>query len=320
MAAASPAHLAIGFVTAAAVLFTPALTTSAAADPKPGEQQLRRELKQLNAKVDKLIERYNLKRVELAEARKAAEEADKRLATAEQTLSSAEDRVAELALLQYQSGGMQLPSLIQLPDGRNAALLAQLTAEQQALVDKVAEARDETKKAADEATALTKEIESDAAEVAGQREEAEGVIKDIEKKLEDLVPIATGRRSDGTWAPQLPSGADNITPRTRLMKTEIAKNFALPFSVGCFRSGSSGEHPLGRACDFMMSTGGSMPSGTNTALGDRIAEWAVQNRGKLGVKYVIWKQRINHGSGWSGMSDRGSITENHFDHVHISMH
>ncbi|MFG1945556.1 coiled-coil domain-containing protein [Nonomuraea sp. NPDC048826] len=321
MAAASPAHHAIGFITAAAVAFIPVLTAPAAADPKPSEQQLRKELKQLNAKVDKLIERYNLKRVELAEARKAAQAAEERLATAEKALDTAEQRVADLARLQYQNGGgMRLPSLMTLPDGRGAALLEQLTAEQQAMVAKVAAARDEKKKAVDEAAKLAKEIEADAAEVTDQREDAEDVIKDIQGKLEDLVPFATGRRSDGSWAPQLPSGSDNITPRTRLMKTELAKNFALPFSVGCFRAGSSGEHPLGRACDFMMSTGGSMPTAGNAALGDRIAEWALSNRAKLGVKYVIWKQRINHGSGWSGMSNRGSITENHFDHVHISMH
>jgi hypothetical protein len=69
----------------------------------------------------------------------------------------------------------------------------------------------------------------------------------------------------------------------------------------------------------MMSTGGTMPTADHDALGDRIAAWAIKNKDKLGVKYVIWKQRINQGSGWSAMSDRGSITENHYDHVHISM-
>ena len=104
------------------------------------------------------------------------------------------------------------------------------------------------------------------------------------------------------------------------MREQLRKNFKLPFSVGCFRSGGGGEHPLGRACDFMMSTGGSLPSAVNNALGDSIAAWTIENRNKLGVKYVIWKQRINHGSGWSPMSNRGSVTENHYDHVHISMH
>lgn len=321
MAAASRAHRAIGAVgaiTAAVVAFTPA--TAAWADPKPSESKLRTELKQLNRKVDTLIERYNLKRVELAKAKEAAEAARKRLAEADRELAEAEKRVAELARLRYQSGAMSMPKLLIPPDFNGAALLEQITAEQQAVVDRVAAARDAKKKAADEAAALAKRIEADTAQVAEQRGEAEDVIGDIEKKLKDLVPFSPGRRADGTWAPQLPSGPDNITPRTRLMRTEIAENFALPFAVGCFRAGSSGEHPLGRACDFMMSTGGTMPTAANSALGDRIAEWAIQNRNKLGVKYVIWKQRINHGSGWRMMSNRGSITENHFDHVHISMH
>jgi hypothetical protein len=33
---------------------------------------------------------------------------------------------------------------------------------------------------------------------------------------------------------------------------------------------------------------------------------------------VIWNQRINTGSGWESMEDRGGATANHEDHVHIS--
>ncbi|MFC4123239.1 coiled-coil domain-containing protein [Nonomuraea zeae] len=317
MAALSPAKLAIGLIVAAAIALFPA--TSAAADPKPTESELRAQLKQLNSKVDKLIETYNLKRVELAKAQEAAESAKDRLATAEQTLTAAEQRVAEIATLRYQAGESSLPGLM-VPDSSGGALvLDHLIAEQQAVVQSVAKARDDKKKAAEEAAALATKIGGDTAEVAGQRDEAEDVIDDIKKKLQDLVPFGTGRNSDGSWAPELPAGSDNITPRTRLMKAQVEKNFSLPFDVGCFRAGSSGEHPLGRACDFMMSTGGSMPSAVNNALGDRIAEWALKNKGRLGIKYVIWRQRINQGSGWRAMSDRGSITENHFDHVHISM-
>ncbi|MEO3806527.1 hypothetical protein [Nonomuraea sp. B1E8] len=319
MAASSPASLAIGLITAAAVVVSAAPASAASAAPKPKESELRAQLKQLNKKVDKLIEAYNLKRVELAKAQKAAEAAKARLATAEKALTTAEKRVAEIARLRYQNGNPAVPAFMLPENSGGAAVLNQVTAEQQAFVQGVIKARDEKKKASVEAVELADKIRKDAAEVAGQRDEAEDVIDDIEKKLQDLVPFGTNRRSDGGWAPELPSGSDNITPRTRLMKEQIAKNFALPFTVGCFRSGSSGEHPLGRACDFMMSTGGSMPSAANAALGDRIAEWAIKNKSKLGVKYVIWKQRINHGSGWSTMSNRGSITENHYDHVHISM-
>jgi hypothetical protein len=33
---------------------------------------------------------------------------------------------------------------------------------------------------------------------------------------------------------------------------------------------------------------------------------------------VIWQQRINFGSGWQLMEDRGGVTANHYDHVHVS--
>ncbi|MFI6179332.1 coiled-coil domain-containing protein [Nonomuraea sp. NPDC051191] len=316
MAASTPASLAIGLITATALLIHPA---AASAAPKPSEAELRAQLKQLNSKVDKLIETYNLKRVELAKAQQAATAAQQRLTAAEQAVATAEQRVAEIARMRYQNRDASLPGFMLTPDGNNVAMLEQLTAEQQAVVNSVAKARDDQKKAAAAATALAAELKAGTAEVAEQRDDAQDVIDDIKKKLQDLVPFGPGKKSDGSWAPELPSGSDNITPRTRLMRAQVQKSFSLPYEVGCFRSGSSGEHPLGRACDFMMSTGGTMPSAVNNALGDRLAAWALQNKTKLGVKYVIWKQRINQGSGWRGMSDRGSITENHYDHVHISM-
>ncbi|WP_433516739.1 coiled-coil domain-containing protein [Nonomuraea sp. CA-143628] len=320
MAAASPSSLAITLITTASMAFGAFTATPAAAAPKPSEAQLRAELKQLDKKVDKLIETYNLKRVELAKAKQDSETTKKRLATAEAQLVTAQKRVTELARLQYQNGTGALPNLTLPTDASSAALLDHLAAEQQAVVQGVATARDEKKAAADQATALEAKIREDAANVAKQRDDAQGVIKDIQKKLKGLIPFGPGRRSDGSWAPELPSGTDNITARMRVIRGLIQKDFALPYEVGCFRSdGGGGEHPLGRACDFMMSTGGSMPSAANQALGDRVAAWALENKDKLGVKYVIWKQRINQGSGWSSMSDRGSITQNHLDHVHISM-
>ncbi|HEX4814883.1 MAG TPA: hypothetical protein VFV66_19250, partial [Nonomuraea sp.] len=102
MAASSPANLAIGLITIAAVALGPATAVRAA--PKPTEAQLRAQLKQLNAKVDKLIEQYNLKRVELAKAQEAAAATERRLAAAEQALADTERRVAEIARLRYQNG------------------------------------------------------------------------------------------------------------------------------------------------------------------------------------------------------------------------
>ncbi len=207
-------------------------------------------------------------------------------------------------------------------DLRNSAVLTQIQDEQAVLVSQVAALTKERKAAADAAAALIEQIKTRSQEVAGQRKAAENLIDDIKKKLDQLIPIAPGKLAGGGWAPELPSGGDNITPRTRLMKAEVGKHFDLRYTVGCYRVDTSGEHPLGRACDFMMSSGGSMPSPGMKALGDSLAVWAIKNGSKLGVKYVIWQQRIyNLGSpGWRTMSDRGGITANHYDHVHISMY
>lgn len=315
---AFPHVVAAGVLTAVTLALSP--TGTAAAAPKPTEKQLRAELSKLNKKVDKLIEAYNAKRVALAKAQKAEKAAKERLAAADRSLADTQDKVSSMAAMSYQGSDPGLARLMSTPDLGGRAVLDQLTREQAAILSGVTAARAAKKQAADEAAKLTTTIADDTEEVAEQRDDAEDVIKDIEKKLNDLVPYGSGRRSDGSWAPELPTGSDNITARTRLMRDLIKKDFNLPFEVGCYRVDDHGEHPLGRACDFMMSSGGSMPSGANNELGDRIAAWALKNKDKLGVKYVIWKQRIDQGSGWRGMSDRGSATANHYDHVHISMY
>jgi hypothetical protein len=75
----------------------------------------------------------------------------------------------------------------------------------------------------------------------------------------------------------------------------------------------SGDHGAGLALDIMV-TG---------AMGDAIADYVRAHAGELGVSYVIWAQRIwtveRSSEGWRYMSDRGSTTANHYDHVHVSV-
>jgi len=68
------------------------------------------------------------------------------------------------------------------------------------------------------------------------------------------------------------------------------------------------DHPVGLALDFFV----------DRPTGDALAECAIRNRERLAVKYVIFRQRINNGSGWRQMEDRGSPVANHMEHVHIS--
>lgn len=89
------------------------------------------------------------------------------------------------------------------------------------------------------------------------------------------------------------------------------------YGVGA-RQGPS-DHGSGMAVDFMIED---YRSKAGRALGWRIAEWHRQNAEELGVQYVIWDQKIwnvdRASEGWRPMEDRGSDTENHLDHNHVS--
>ncbi|HEY5979650.1 MAG TPA: hypothetical protein VIT41_08440 [Microlunatus sp.] len=81
------------------------------------------------------------------------------------------------------------------------------------------------------------------------------------------------------------------------------------------RRGSNDLHGSGQAVDAMIS---------DSAAGWRLANWLRANAGKLGVSEIIYAQKIwtvqRSGEGWRGMSDRGSSTANHYDHVHVSVY
>jgi hypothetical protein len=134
-------------------------------------------------------------------------------------------------------------------------------------------------------------------------------------------PQVTGR-PDGAAGDRTPITGNMMTPTMRTVVLEIAGMFG-PFPViGCYRStGDPQDHGDGRACDFMESTGGRMPSAGARRHGDQVARYAVENARRLGISYVIWRQHIWNvrGGGWRPMADRGGLTQNHYDHVHISV-
>jgi hypothetical protein len=122
--------------------------------------------------------------------------------------------------------------------------------------------------------------------------------------------------------PQSPVIGPNMTPRMLRVKNVIDWRFG-PFpAIGCWRPGG-GDHTAGRACDFMLSTGGVMPTAPWIQKGYQIAAWAQAHAARLGIMYIIYRQHIwdirMASAGWVLMPDRGSITANHYDHVHISV-
>ncbi|HYY10889.1 MAG TPA: hypothetical protein VE781_08105 [Kineosporiaceae bacterium] len=84
-------------------------------------------------------------------------------------------------------------------------------------------------------------------------------------------------------------------------------------AFGGYRPGDSGDHGSGRAVDIMVS-------------GDpgwAVARYVQAHAAELHVTYVIYQQQIwlagRPTNQWRRMEDRGSITANHFDHVHVSV-
>lgn len=82
---------------------------------------------------------------------------------------------------------------------------------------------------------------------------------------------------------------------------------------GGYRAGS-GNHSQGKALDIMV---------TDSALRAQIADFIRANAASLGVTEVIRSQHIwttqRASEGWRAMADRGSVTANHYDHVHVSV-
>ncbi|MGA8845448.1 MAG: hypothetical protein WB471_02415 [Nocardioides sp.] len=117
-------------------------------------------------------------------------------------------------------------------------------------------------------------------------------------------PVADATCSNGT------SVSSGVSPNIVKVHAAVCAAFPGISTYGTFRS--DGEHAQGIAVDIMV-------SGDE---GYRVAEFVRANAASLGVSYAIYAQRIwsvdRAGEGWRGMSDRGSTTANHYDHVHVT--
>jgi hypothetical protein len=102
--------------------------------------------------------------------------------------------------------------------------------------------------------------------------------------------------------------------RTNAIKVYRAVCAAFPGinSWGGYRPG--GDHGAGLAVDIMISGDA----------GWAVANWVRAHAGQLGVSEILYSQKIwsqlRSGEGWRYVSDRGSSTANHYDHVHVSVY
>ncbi|MEV4357819.1 hypothetical protein [Nonomuraea sp. NPDC049625] len=332
MAVASRADRLRGLVrTLSAATLAVALLTAGApaqAAPKPTVKQLKKELAALQKDSEKLITDYYSSRIAQQKADKSEKSAREKLAAAQAVYDRESAELRAMAVAQYIGGDPGQISML-TSDRDPTSLLGRMALNQHLVVLQetrlrgYAQVRDAHQQAKDEADARAKELAETVDELEKRKKKAEKQIDRIKEKIDQLYVGPGVRRPDGTWVPQLPGGADNITPRMRLVKQLVQERFGVPNGIGCYRAiQDGGEHPLGRACDFMLSRGGAMPSGAEVARGNEIAEWAIKNSKRLGIMYIIYRQRIWHArtGSWRTMSDRGGTTANHYDHPHISVY
>ena len=108
-----------------------------------------------------------------------------------------------------------------------------------------------------------------------------------------------------------------LQPVAASFQQAVANQFGIS-DIGGYRAGDPQDHGQGLAVDVMVPVG--------SDLGDQVAQYAIDNMASANISYIIWEQQfyapVNNIYGpantWNLMPDRGSVTENHYDHVHIS--
>ncbi|AQZ69190.1 Group B streptococcal surface immunogenic protein [[Actinomadura] parvosata subsp. kistnae] len=273
----------------------------AMADPSPAE------LRKLTKQAARLNELYRGQIQSLEEIRVQAKKATDTSGDLEAQLKAAQAEVSRIAQTSYMFGPLDGVRLLtpnadpyaMLGGAANLTFMANERAQRVESIKKLIDKHNDAKANASE-------------KIEKMRKE----IKALQNKKDEIQKLLQ------KYGFQQPGGAEGLTPRMINVRAEIMANFPMKYGVGCLRPGDPGEHGKGRACDFMMSSGGRMATGSDAANGDALAAWLIKNGPRLGVMYIIWKQRyydIRSGGGWDPMSDRGGVTANHYDHVHVSV-
>ena len=208
---------------------------------------------------------------------------------------------------------------------------AKAKAKEEAEAKKTAEAKvaadAKLKQEAEAKAKAEKEAEANKAAELKAKQEAEAKVKAAKeaeaKKAAEAKQTTTvaGGLPEVTAAELADPAMNGLTPHTKKMKVALAKKFGIT-SFSLFRAGDDDGtghgHNSGMAVDFMVPV--------NSAQGDQLAEYLTKHMDELGVYYIIWKQRFympqqniyGPANTWNIMPNRGGVTANHYDHVHVS--
>lgn len=103
-----------------------------------------------------------------------------------------------------------------------------------------------------------------------------------------------------------------LKPRAMVVYNAVTAKWSFS-SIGGYRASSRSNHQFGGAIDFM--------TFSDTAKGRAVADYLVKNAAAFKVDHIIYQQKIwtPYRPFWRPMEDRGSPTQNHMDHVHVSV-
>ena len=135
------------------------------------------------------------------------------------------------------------------------------------------------------------------------------------KKPSISTPSATSNGSSNAACKSGSGVESGLTADAIRVHRAICARFPQVTTYHGVRADSLPYHPSGRALDAMIS---------DSTVGWQIANYVRANASRLGASEVIYAQRIwtvqRSSEGWRFMSDRGSATANHYDHVHVTVY
>ena len=293
-----------------------------------------------NPTLDKLVEKREVtveEKIKEAEA-KAKQEAE---AKAKQEAEVKAKQEAEIKAKQEAEAKKVAETKAKQEAEAKAKQEAEAKAKQEAEAKKVAEtkakqeAEVKAKQAADAKLKQEAEAKAKQEAEAKAKQEAEAKAKQaadakLKQEAEAKAKQEAEAKQGTTVAKGLPPvtaaelddpAMNGLTDHAKKMKVALAKKFGIT-SFSMFRAGDDDGtghgHKTGMSVDFMVPVG--------SAQGDQLAEYLTKNMNELGVYYIIWKQRFympqyniyGPANTWNLMPDRGGVTANHYDHVHVS--
>ena len=122
---------------------------------------------------------------------------------------------------------------------------------------------------------------------------------------------------DTTASTATPTSNEGLQPQAIKFKEQVINELGLT-DIGGYRPGDPEDHGKGLAVDVMVPE--------SSAIGDQVAQYAIDHMQENGISYIIWKQRFyapvdniyGPANTWNLMPNRGGVTANHYDHVHVS--